>query len=67
MSTLTALPNATEQELTEEEQQAWDFYEQEILKTLKKDKSVPYTSEFWDKIRADVEQRLQAKQAKETA
>ena len=67
MSTLTAPPNVAEQELTEEEQQAWDYYEQEILKTLKKDKSVPYTSEFWDKIRADVEQRLQAKRAEKTA
>ena len=67
MSTLTAPPNVAERELTEEEQQAWDYYEQEILKTLKKDKSVPYTSEFWDKIRADVEQRLQAKRAEKTA
>ena len=63
MSTLIAPSNVAEPELTEEEQQAWDYYEQEILKTLKKDKSVPYTSEFWDKIRADVEQRLQAKRA----
>ena len=67
MSTLTAPPNVAEQEPTEEEQQVWDYYEQEILKTLKKDKSVPYTAEFWDKIRDDVEQRLQAKRAKETA
>jgi len=67
MSTLAALPIVTEPECTGEEQQIWDYYEQEILKTLKKDKSVPYTSEFWDKIRADVELRLQAKQAEETA
>ena len=67
MSTLAALPIVTEPECTGEEQQIWDYYEQEILQTLKKDKSVPYTSEFWDKIRADVELRLQAKQAEETA
>ena len=67
MSTLAALPIVAAPECTDEEQQTWDYYEQEILKTLKKDKSVPYTSEFWDKIRADVEQRLQAKQAEETA
>ena len=67
MSTLTVPPHVAEQGLTEKEQQAWDYYEQEILKTLKKDKSVPYTSEFWDKIRADVEQRLQAQRTKETA
>ena len=67
MSTLAVLPIVTEPECTGEEQQIWDYYEQEILKTLKKDKSVPYTSEFWDKIRADVELRLQAKQAEETA
>jgi len=66
MSTLTASPNVAEKELTEEEQQAWDYYEQEILKTMKKDKSVPYTAEFWDKICADVEQRLQTQRAKET-
>ena len=67
MLTLTAPSNVAEPELTEEEQQTWDYYEQEILKTLKKDKSVPYTAEFWDRIRADVEQRLQAKRAEKTA
>ena len=67
MSTLTAPPIVAEPERIDEEQQHWDYYEQEILQTLKKDKSVPYTSEFWDKIRADVERRLQAKQAEKTA
>ena len=63
MSTLAVLPIVAGPECTDEEQPIWDYYEQEILKTLKKDKSVPHTSEFWDKIRADVEQRLREKQA----
>ena len=67
MSTLTAPQDVAEAELTEEDQKMWDYYEQEILKTLKKGKSVPYDAEFWENIRADVEQRLQAKQAEKTA
>ena len=71
MSTLTVPQDVAEAgvqpELTEDDRKMWDYYEQEILKTLEKGKSVPYNSEFWDKIHADVEQRLQAKRAEKTA
>jgi len=65
MSTLTAPPNVAEQELTDEEQQRkmWDYYEQEVLKAVESDTWIPYTPDFFDKIREEVKQRLQAKQA----
>ena len=65
MSTLTAPPNVAEQELTDEEQQRkmWDYYEQEVLKAVESDTWIPYTPYFFDKIREEVKQRLQAKQA----
>ena len=70
MSILTAPQDVAESgvqpELSEEERKMWDYYEQEVLKAIDNDKWVPMTPEFWDKIRADVEQRLQAKRAAKT-
>ena len=68
MSTLTAPPDAAEQELTEEERQQkmWDYYEQEVLKAVESNTWIPYTPEFLDNIRKEVEQRLQSKQTGET-
>ena len=65
MSTFTAPPNVAEQELTNEEQQRkiWDYYEQEVLKAIESDRWIPYTPDFFDKIREEVRQRLRAKQA----
>ena len=65
MSTLIASPNVAEQKLTDEEQQQkmWDYYEQEVLKATESDRWIPYTPDFFDKIREEVKQRLQAKQA----
>ena len=64
MSTLTAPPNVAEQELTEEERQQklWDYYEQKVLEALEDDTWIPYTPDFFDKIREEVKQRIQAKQ-----
>jgi len=45
----------------------WDYYEQEVMKALESDTWIPYTPDFWDKIRANVEQRLQEKQTGKTA
>ena len=69
MSTLTAPPNVAEQELTEEERQQkmWDYYEQEVLKAVESDTWIPYTPDYFDKIRERVRQRLQAKQSGKTA
>ena len=69
MSTLTAPPNVAEQELTEEEQQQkmWDYYEQEVLKAIESDTWIPYTPDYFDKIRERVRQRLQTNQSGETA
>ena len=70
MSTLTVPQDAAEAdvqpELTEEKRKMWDYYEQEVMKAIENDKWVPYNAEFWDKIHADVEQRLQAKKATKT-
>ena len=65
MSTLTAPPNTAEQEPTEEERQQkmWDYYEQEVLRGLESGPPIPLTPEFWIKMRAEIEQRLQAKRA----
>ena len=69
MSLLTAPPNVAEPELTEEEQQQrmWDYYEQEVLKAVESDTWIPYTEDYFDKVRERVKQRLQEKRAKETA
>ena len=73
MSTLTAPPNVSkrvaEPEFSEEERQQkmWDHYEQEVLKAVESDTWIPYTPDFFDKIRERVRQRHQAKQAEETA
>jgi len=69
MSTLTAPPNAAEQELAGEERQQkmWDYYEQEVLKAIESDRWIPYTPDFFDKIRERVRQRCQTKQAEATA
>ena len=44
-----------------------DYYEREVMKAIESDTWVPYTPDFFDKIRAKVEQRLQAKQAGKSA
>jgi len=69
MSTLTTPSNVAEQELTDEERQRkmWDYYEQEVLKAVESDRWIPYTPDFFDKIREEVRQRRQAKQAEKTA
>ena len=69
MSLLTAPPNVAEPELTEEEQQQrmCDYYEQEVLKAVESDTWIPYTEDYFDKVRERVKQRLQEKRAKETA
>jgi hypothetical protein len=69
MSTLAALPEVVEQEPADEERQrnVWDHYEQEILKAVNDDQWIPYTPDFFDKIRAEVSQRCQAKQPEKTA
>jgi len=68
MSTLTAPSNLAEQELADEERQQkmWDYYEKEVLKAIESDRWVPYTPDYFDKMRERVKQRLQAKQAEET-
>ena len=47
-------------------QKVWDYYERECLKALK-GKSIPYTPDFWDRVRENVRQRVQAKQSEKTA
>jgi len=69
MSTLTTPSNVAEQELTDEERQRkmWDYYEQEVLKAIESDTWIPYTPDYFDKIRERVRQRLQTNQSGETA
>jgi len=69
MSTLTAPPIVAEPESTEDERQQamWDYYEREVLKAIESDRWIPYTPDYFDKIRERVRQRHQAKQAEETA
>ena len=67
MSLLTAPPDVAESELTDEEQKMWDYYEQEVLKAVESDRWIPYTPDYFDKMRERVRQRLQAKQSEETA
>ena len=59
MSTLTALPNVAEQELTEEElqQKLWDYYEQEVLRGLESGPSIPLTPEYWNEFLRKREER----------
>ena len=47
-------------------QKVWDYYERECLKALE-GKSIPYTPDFWDRVRENVRQRVQAKQTEKTA
>jgi hypothetical protein len=57
------------EKLAEAEQQRkiWDYYEQEVLRGLNSGSPIPLTPDFWDEIREEVKQRLQAQQAEETA
>ena len=65
MSTLTALPNVAEQELTEEERQqkVWDYYEQEVMRGLESGPPIPLTPEYWSEFLRKREERKIAKQA----
>ena len=58
-----------EQRLAEKEriQAIRDYYEQECLKALEGGPPIPLTPDFWDKVRENVRQRRQAKQAEKTA
>ena len=64
MSTLTAPQDVAE--LSEDERKMWDYYEQEVMRGLESGPPMPFTPEFWVKIREEVEQRLQAKRAGKT-
>jgi len=44
-----------------------DYYEQEVLRGLNSGPSIPFTPDFWDNIREEVAQRLQAQQVEKTA
>jgi len=63
MSTLTAPPNVAEQELTEEERQQkiWDYYEQEVMKAIDSDRWIPYTPDYFDKLRREAHERREAR------
>jgi len=50
----------------EHKQKVYDYYERECLKALE-GKKIPYTPDFFDKIREEVRQRLQEKQREKTA
>ena len=43
------------------------YYEREIQRGFDSGPPIPLTPDFWDKIREEVEQRLQSKQAEKSA
>ena len=58
MSILTAPPIVAEPEVAEEERQQamWDYYEREVLKAIESDRWIPYTPDYFDRIRDRVRQ-----------
>ena len=60
MSTLTAPPNAVEQELADEErqQEMWEYYERKVIRGLESGPPIPLTPEYWgDFLRKREEQK----------